>query len=249
MTHHPQHVLVPAPAPTNALGVAGFVCSLVGLVFTGGLLCPIGLVLSLVALGRPPRGFAWAGLILGLLGTCGWGLLIIFAGGMILAALGLAAVVISLSETERVEITSDMANMVIAIKSYEQENRYLPATLDDLPLKSSTRLDPWGRRYDYHLQEDEPGFDIVSAGEDGAPGTDDDVRLTALGEAWRAAGMDMDIEAEGDDDGGRVRIRIGGATIGAQGDAEGGRVEIDLGEGRVLEIEGDGDAGGESEPE
>ena len=45
---------------TNGLGVAGFVVSLAGLLLTGGLLSPVGVVISLIALGRRPRGFAVA---------------------------------------------------------------------------------------------------------------------------------------------------------------------------------------------
>src|SRR4051794_20572043 len=59
----------PTPAPTNGLGIAGFVVSLVGLILTGGILCPIGLLLSLFALFRRPRGFAIAGFIIGIIGS------------------------------------------------------------------------------------------------------------------------------------------------------------------------------------
>ena len=38
------------PPPTNTLGIAGFVVALSGLVVTFGLISPIGLVLSLIAL-------------------------------------------------------------------------------------------------------------------------------------------------------------------------------------------------------
>ena len=75
-----------------------------------------GLVLSLVALGRRPRGFATAGVILGVLGTCGWGLIFIVAGAAILAALGISIVALALTETETIKITADMANTAIAIK-------------------------------------------------------------------------------------------------------------------------------------
>ena len=65
-----QFTYEPLPAEqSNGLAIAGFVCSLLGL-FTGFLLSPIGLILSLVALGRPGgRGFAVAGVVIGLLGS------------------------------------------------------------------------------------------------------------------------------------------------------------------------------------
>jgi Na+-driven multidrug efflux pump len=56
------------PAPSNGLGIAGFVVSLVGLI-PCGLLCPLGALLSLIAVFRQPRGFAIAGLIIGTLGS------------------------------------------------------------------------------------------------------------------------------------------------------------------------------------
>ncbi len=74
--------VIPYPAPprrSNGLGVAGFVVSLVG-VFTLGLLCPVGLLLSLMALLRSPRGFAFAGVVIGLLGTIFLAVMVSFFG-------------------------------------------------------------------------------------------------------------------------------------------------------------------------
>ncbi len=237
---------VPAlPAPqTNTIGLVGFVFSLVGLLVTGGVLCPIGLILSLVGLGRQPRGFAIAGVILGLLGSCG---LVLFGAAIlaaVLAALGLAVVAIVLTEPEQLEITSDMANMAIAIKQYETENDVLPADLEVLDLKASTLMDPWGRRYAYHFRDEAPGFDIISRGADGTVDTEDDVMFTALGRAWATSGVGVHVEEHGD--GGRVRISVGGHSVTAEGEAGGGRVTIDLGD-RVIEITG-GETGGEEEP-
>ncbi len=56
----------------NGWGISGFVISLLSLVFTLGLLCPLGLLISLVGMLRAPRGFALAGTMLGLLGTLFW---------------------------------------------------------------------------------------------------------------------------------------------------------------------------------
>lgn len=58
----------PAPPRSNGLGIAAFIVSLVA-IFTGGILSPIALLLALIALFRRPRGFAFAGFILGGLGT------------------------------------------------------------------------------------------------------------------------------------------------------------------------------------
>ena len=57
---------------TNGLAIAGLVISILG-IMSGGVLSPIGLILSLVALGKPVgKGIAWAGVIIGFIGTCGW---------------------------------------------------------------------------------------------------------------------------------------------------------------------------------
>ena len=54
--------------PQNNLGLASFIISIVGL-FAAGLLCPVGAVLGIVAMGKQPRGFAIAGFIIGLIGS------------------------------------------------------------------------------------------------------------------------------------------------------------------------------------
>src|SRR5438105_4112972 len=73
----------PSKPRTNGLGIAGFIISLLAIP-TLGLLSPVALLLSLIALLRRPRGFAFAGFIIGLLGTAfiaaiitifGWGIL------------------------------------------------------------------------------------------------------------------------------------------------------------------------------
>lgn len=62
-----QQVVVESP-PTNVLGVAGFVLSVLGFL-SCGLLSPIGLVLSFCGMFDKPKGLATAGLIIGFLGS------------------------------------------------------------------------------------------------------------------------------------------------------------------------------------
>jgi hypothetical protein len=63
-----------APAATsNGLGVAGFVCALVGLIFSwvpvfGWIVWALGLILSACGLIKQPRGLAIAGLVISLIG-------------------------------------------------------------------------------------------------------------------------------------------------------------------------------------
>jgi hypothetical protein len=226
----------------NTLGVVGFIISLVGLVVTGGLVSPIGLIISLVAMGRQPRGFAIAGVILGVLGSCGLILGLLMFGAALVAFIaamaGLAIVV--LNETENFKITTDMMTMAIAIEMYEQEQGYLPADLGLLDIGVTTLQDPWGNRYEYFLIEEDPGYDLISCGIDGTLGTADDIKLSSLGETWIPGGMGISVDA--DDQTGTVRINLGDQQITATGDDDGGRVTIKLGD-RVVEVVGDDDGG------
>lgn len=241
-----QYTFEPMPVEqNNGLAIAGFACAIVGL-FTGGLLSPIALILSLVALGRPGgRGFAIAGVIIGLIGSCGAVvvlLLVILAGaGAVLAAVGLGIAMIALGEPEKIELTSDMINIVIAAKMYEKEQGVLPADLSLLDIRESVLSDPWGNPYEYHFIDDDPGFDIISWGEDGESGTEDDVYLTKLDETWEATG-NVIVSFEEKDDSGTITFRIGDRTITAHGDESGGRVTIDLGD-RIIELTGDEEGG------
>lgn len=73
--------------PRNDLGTAGFIVSLVSLFLTCGIASPIGLMMSLVALAWPPRGMAFAGVLLGLLGSA-W--LFFFGAAIVIGIVGAA---------------------------------------------------------------------------------------------------------------------------------------------------------------
>lgn len=72
------------PAPANSLGTAGFVISLIGLVLSMGLLSPVGMVISFFAMFREPRGLAFAGFVLGVIGSA-WLLILGFIFAIALA--------------------------------------------------------------------------------------------------------------------------------------------------------------------
>jgi general secretion pathway protein G len=191
MSQHYAGTMVVAAQPSNGLGVAGFVCSLSGLVLScvfgapAGILCFVGLILSLIALGRPPRGLAIAGVILGLIGSgCGVLVLILF-GGLALGLLALAlGTTVALSESEQWEIGQDLSAVTAQIEQYRQDNGFLPADLGVLELESDVIVDPWGNDYRYHFIDEDPGYKLVSAGEDGQFGTDDDVTRDTLAGFW-----------------------------------------------------------------
>lgn len=178
--------------PSNGLAIAGFVCSLIGFL-TMGTLSLVGLILSLVALGKPGRrGLAIGGIILGVLGLCGWAIALVIAGASILAALGIMAVGVAVLQAEGLEISMDMGQIVFKLDEFERRSGALPDDLSGLELRDSVLIDPWGNNYRYELIDDEPGFDIISNGEDGQPETDDDIYLSRLKEYWEGAWEDFE---------------------------------------------------------
>ncbi|MCH8343791.1 MAG: DUF4190 domain-containing protein [Planctomycetes bacterium] len=173
---------------TNGMAIAGFVCSLVGLVSGGHLLSPIGLILSLVALKREGgRGWAIAGIILGGLGICGWLIAFLIFGVALLAAVGIgaAAVAFAMSEPEKIELTADVGVMTAAIEAHRDVTGALPADLDALDLGAPFLTDPWGNPYRYILLPDRAGYKIMTNGPDGALDTADDVNARDLLEIWQ----------------------------------------------------------------
>lgn len=226
---------------TNAMGIAGFVCSLVGLVGIGSL-SPVGLILSLIGLGREPRGLAIAGVILGVLGTCGWGIFWLIWIVLIAAGVGIAlsaAAFFALSEPVRGELTVDMGVIAAAIENYREREGYLPANLTLLGLDEQALADPWGNQYHYAFLEESPGYDLISYGEDGQFGTDDDISLSKLPEYWTGAPF---FAVEAADQNGRVTVNLSGRKVDVVGDEKQGAVKIDLGD-RVIEIIGDDNGG------
>lgn len=193
---------------TNGLAIAGCIISILG-ILTGGLLCPIGLIVSLVALGKPHgKGWAWSGVIVGLLGTCAGLIIFLIFGALILAALGLA---IALSNVEQTEITLDMGVITAHTAKYEDDNGVLPANLELLKLPASNKTDPWGNPYRYLLDDTtELGFELISDGQDGKTGSSDDIYLSKLDELWEDAFKDLD----------EVIIHLGDDTYGEDSEDE-----------------------------
>lgn len=178
----------PPPRPVkdgNTPGLVGFILSLLGLV-SCGLLAPIGLIVSLFGLGKEPKGFAIAGVVLGAVGSCG-GILswILFLPVMlgVLAAIGMGGVFFAMAGGQiEAQIEMDMIDQ--AIVAYEEERGALPLSLDDIApdLPSSEFLtDHWGNRYVYTINEDGQTYTLQSKGPDGQLGTADDIDFTRNG--------------------------------------------------------------------
>jgi hypothetical protein len=144
--------LPPPTAQSNTLGLAGFITSLVGLVVTGGVLCPVGLILSLIALSKPSRGFAVAGVVLGAIGSCGGCLmisLVTLVGGTAVVA---ALTIIATGGTHGLQTLDHMMQVDTAITSYESRTGSPPEDLQQLGLPQDILRDGWGNPLEYSLE-------------------------------------------------------------------------------------------------
>ncbi len=175
----------------NGLGVAGFLIALIGLAIPTGIVALLGLLVSLVALGKAPRGFAGMGVLIGLIGTAVWmaitGIAIVGALAIGVGAVLFGSVAFVLMQPEIIEVSADMVNVTIAAYEYEEKHGGMPDGLDSLALSVSTTTDPWGNPYRYVITEDELGFDVISSGSDGIMGTDDDMALSYMDRIWEDA--------------------------------------------------------------
>lgn len=180
-------------AEGNPLALAAFICSLIGF-FSGGILSPIGVILALFAMGKHPRGFAIAALILGLMGSaCISGLVLAGVLGAVLAAVGIvgSAAAVHAALEPKFDASADLAQLNTAILSYYDDKRalpehlgllvpeyYQPAADPDSGPEREPLTDPWSKPYHYELAPDRGGFTLHSDGPDAAPGTADDLSLT-----------------------------------------------------------------------
>jgi hypothetical protein len=148
---------------SNGLGIAGFVVSLIAFL-TCGLLSPVGMLLSFMALFKRPRGFAVAGFVLGTLGT-------LFMAGALLAMV---------TAFGGVEGARKMIGNVVAllqadqkIKEYEKQNHALP---DDETGQALVQgfADGNGMPVRYHLVKPDK-YELRSAGPDQEFDTPDDL--------------------------------------------------------------------------
>lgn len=163
--------------PENNLAIAGFICSIVG-IMTCGFFAPVGLIISLFALRREPRAFAVAGAIIGGFASCGAAIAfgVFFVKAMlILAALGLGTFAIALGGAN-IEAQVEMADIAKEISVYEHRTNQLPASLDLLPIVDPNLLtDHWNNKYVYRLSDDAKSYRLYSLGPDGLDATPDDI--------------------------------------------------------------------------
>ena len=150
-----------AAPPKNTLGLVGFILAFC--------VSPLGLILSAVALMKPPRGFAIGGVIVGLLGTVGWAIVAVtvMAGGEFI----MEAIKVS------TEVQQDYMVISSAVEGAMADGAY-PADLAGLTLDAAATTDPWGTAYEYVVTDDGAGWSLTSAGKDMVMGTADDFTLT-----------------------------------------------------------------------
>jgi hypothetical protein len=165
--HQPYGRAAVQPVSSNGLGIAGFVVSLVG-ILTCGLLCPLGLLLSLFGLLKRPRGMAIAGTVIGLIGT-----------GFMVLVVGLFATAL-VSKVRTVEVSQKMAQTENVLAEAEQiveahrvETGELPGGIEGNKLLFHLH-DAWGGSIRYDRLDDH-SYLIRSPGEDGDFDTPDDV--------------------------------------------------------------------------
>lgn len=158
----------PEPAPTNVLGIVGFVASLVGLL-TCGFLSPVALVLSVIGLFKTPRGFAIAGTVISLIGSA---VLALWGFVVVMGLFGLK----SLAQTTA-EGLATVAVLHEARQAVEGERRASATgeVLDDARGNeiAGRFTDGWNQALRYERQGDT--FRIISAGPDTKFGTADDM--------------------------------------------------------------------------
>jgi len=89
----------------------------------------------------------------------------------------------ALSESDRGRAETQMANFETSINMYYMRHRKLPTSLDQLteedPKTGDSWMekipdDPWGNPYEFKILSNKK-YQIISVGEDGQEGTDDDV--------------------------------------------------------------------------
>jgi len=144
--------------PSNPLGIVGFVLSLLCIT------SPLGLLISLIALFKNPKGFAIAGVMLGMIGT---------------AIIGIAAWIFMVFGTlilSMIQIGADLDEMQVDIENYVAANQELPASLDDI---GWTGTDPWDNEYVYTLDAETQVWSLRIIGPDGIAETDDDLLITS----------------------------------------------------------------------
>ncbi|MEL6497185.1 MAG: DUF4190 domain-containing protein [Planctomycetota bacterium] len=173
--HEPQpgvahQTVVVQQQESNSLGLAGFIVSLAGWI-TCGALCPVGLILSLCALGKRPRGFAIAGVVLGLPGVL---FFLLFGFGLIFAVLGIGAAATLAAVVAGQQLKLAQAQAVLRAE-YAETSTLPDETGAQALFVAELGWEPDEVRY---IRNSDTSFTLIEPGQDGAFDTSDDLTQT-----------------------------------------------------------------------
>jgi uncharacterized membrane protein len=164
---------------SNILGIVGFVLSLGGLLLCCvppvSLISVLGLIISFIALFRSPRGFAIAGVLLGVLGS-------------VLAIIALIVTLVFSAVGWGIGGIQQLNNVMKVQQSVEQyraaNNGAWPTEIAQLGLPPEVLSDRWGTPYRFEFDPATGAYELLSAGEDRQFDTTDDIDIAALLRKW-----------------------------------------------------------------
>ncbi|MFM9959435.1 MAG: type II secretion system protein GspG [Phycisphaerales bacterium] len=139
---------------SNTLGLVGFILAFC--------VSPLGLILSLIALFKAPRGFAIAGVVIGLIGTALW--VVIGSGIFFVANVAMKSK----------QLGDKMTLVQTALETAKTPEGAYPADISGI----AAGADTWGKPFVYERTPDTKGYLLSSNGADGQAGTDDDIFTT-----------------------------------------------------------------------
>jgi hypothetical protein len=162
---YPREVIYIGPPPVNRLGRTGLWTSLAGLA-TCGLLSPLGLLMSMMALRKGPRVAATAGLLLGLIGS----LWVAFVSSVVIT--GAVAAQARHERYAHYQTRTALAQAEDVVEGYRAQTGRLPEGIAGNKLVLAF-TDGWNSSLRYDL--DDAHYAIRSAGPDREFDTGDDV--------------------------------------------------------------------------
>lgn len=156
---------------SNPMGIVGFIVSLLGLLASCctcampvlGLFSLIGLILSIIAVFKRPKGLAITGIILGAIG--------------LLITIIMVIMNLAMSNVGGFWQMSKVAGAAQAVNKHRMTSGTYPASLSAIAQEYPPFLttDKWGNQFVYEVAPDGSEFTIRSMGPDGTDGTTDDI--------------------------------------------------------------------------
>lgn len=222
------YYVVPTPQQ-NAVGLVGFIVSMLGVV-TCGLLCPLGLLISVCGLGKAPRGFATAGTITGLLGSA-W---LVLVGYALVSGLFVAKDFVE-TNLPMVTTVATFQQGDALVRQYQRDHDKIPDSIEGNVLIDSLR-DGWERSILYAINDD-GSYVFRSAGADGEFHSEDDLTSDMKRLPTQSKSFDPMINEGGitiEDGDRKLEISTGEIRVGdGQAEVGGGSLNIQDGDRKV----------------